>query len=180
MRHIVITGKNGVGKSTLIRALLDQIRLPVYGVITQKEAPEPDGYAPVYIHLYGEPKRFTPENCIGRCRAGCSLAFPETFDRFVSRMHFPTDGVIVLDELGFLESDASRFTAAVMQLMDHAPILIAAVRDKDTPFLNMLRAHPRANVYCIDENNRDELRKTLSNALPHALRRDSYASGSSE
>lgn len=161
MRHILIVGRKGVGKSTLIRSLLETVRVPVYGVITKKESPREDGFAPVFIHIYGEPHLYTNENCVGICREGKSIPYPDAFDRFSEKMRFPTDGVIVLDELGFLESRADHFTGAVLRILDEAPLVIAAVKDKDTPFLHAVRNYPRADVYRIDEQNREELRQTL-------------------
>ncbi len=168
MQHILIVGSRGVGKSTLIRALLQALHQPVDGIITKKEAPFSNGFSPVYIHRYGTERHFAPDNCIGLCREGHSKAFPESFERFCSNMPFPSDHVIVFDELGFLESAATRFTGAVLQTLDSAPLVIAAVRDKDTPFLNAVRSHPRAAVYRIDEENRDALRETLLKKLADA------------
>lgn len=169
MRHILIVGRNGVGKSTLIRALLEAIPMPVYGVITKKEPPQADGFCSVYIHTYGMPRRYCEQNRIGLCREGSSIAFPEAFDRFARTMSFPKNGVIVFDELGFLESGAPCFTDAVLRTLDDAPFVIAAVRDRQTPFLNAVRAHPRADVYTIDPENRDSLQKALIKELPARL-----------
>lgn len=163
--HILLVGPRGVGKSTLIRALVSAIHLPVDGVITGKEAARSDGFCHVYIHRYGTPKRFVAENCIGLCRENHSIAFPKAFERFSECMPFPSDRMIVFDELGFLESNAPRFTEAVLRTFDDAPLVIAAVRDKDTPFLNDVRNHPRASVYRITTENRDALRETLLSAL---------------
>ena len=170
MRHILIVGRNGVGKSTLIRALLELIPLPVTGVITKKEAPQPDGFCPVYIHSYGAPKRYGVENRVGLCRRGNSVAFPEAFDRFAASAAFPKGGVVVFDELGFLESGAPLFTEAVLKTLDTAPFVIAAVRDMETPFLDAVRSHPRADVYRIDPENRDRLRETLLSEMPDRIR----------
>ncbi len=169
MQHILIVGRNGVGKSTLIRSLLNAIPAPVYGVVTKKESARKDGFCPVYIHTYGEDKRYSTENLIGLCRKGKSIAYPEVFDRFADKMRFPSDGVILFDELGFLESNATRFTGEVLRTLDEAPFVLAAVRDKDTPFLNAVRSHPRTNVFTIDPENRDALREKLLNGLPALL-----------
>ena len=169
MQHVLIVGCNGVGKSTLIRALLRRMNTPVYGMITKKEPARPDGFCPVYIHTYGMPKRFSDENLIGLCRDGKSIAFPDAFDRFAKEMIFPKDGVIVFDELGFLESGAAGFTESVLRTLGEAPFVIAAVRDKQTPFLDAVRSHPRAAVYRIDEENRDALLETLCKTLPTHL-----------
>ncbi len=165
MQHIIIVGRNGVGKSTLIRTLLEAIPLPKYGVITKKEAADETGMRPVYIHLYGETRRYSDENRIGLCGAGGSKAFPQAFDRFAERMLFPQDGVIVFDELGFMESAAARFTASVLHTLDTAPFCICAVRDKQTAFLDAVRSHPRAAVFSISEDNRDDLRDKLLRLL---------------
>lgn len=170
MRHILIVGRNGVGKSTLIRALLEMIPAPIGGVITKKEDPQPDGFCPVYIHSYGAPKRYGSENRIGLCRRGNSIAFPDAFDRFAASEAFPKGGVIVFDELGFLESNAQVFMASVLKTLDNAPLVIAAVRDKETPFLDAVRSHPRADVYRIDPENRDRLRETLLSEMPDRIR----------
>ena len=169
MNHIMIVGRNGVGKSTLIRALCAAIPAPIYGVITKKEPPVPDGFCPVYIHTFGMPRSYSDENCIGRCKDGCSVACPQAFDRFAKSMSFPHDGVILFDELGFLESSASQFTDSVLHILDEAPLVICAVRDKHTPFLDAVRTHPRASVYHIDEQNRDALREQLLSELPALL-----------
>lgn len=161
MRHILIVGRNGVGKSTLIRALLEVIPAPDFGVITKKEPPQSDGFCPVYIHRFGAPKQFSAENRIGLCREGKSIAFPEVFDRFAETAFVRSDGIVVFDELGFLESEANRFTAFVLDTLDRAEFVIAAVRDKETPFLNAIRSHPRADVYRIDEINREALKEKL-------------------
>ncbi len=163
--HILIVGPRGVGKSTLIRAILKAVRLPIDGVVTKKEASRSDGFSPVYIHRYGLPIRFDEENRIGLCREGRSIAFPEAFERFSECMPFPADHAIVFDELGFLESNAPHFIEAVLHTLDDAPLVIAALRDKDTPFLNAVRNHPRARVYRIDEENRDALREALLSRL---------------
>ena len=164
MRHIILNGRNGVGKSTLIRALLEAIPLPVYGVITKKET-DGDGTSSVYIHTYGAKRSYTPENRIGLCGSESHTAFPDAFDRFADSMVFPDDGVIVFDELGFMETDALRFTESVLHTLDSAPLVIAAVRDKQTPFLDAVRSHPRADVYPINEENRDSLRESLLGTL---------------
>ena len=169
MRHILINGRNGVGKSTLINALLYSIPAPVRGVITKKESASSDGLCPVYIHSYGAERRFSTENLIGLCSTHRSIAYPEAFDRFADTMQLPYDGVIVFDELGFMESDAHRFTEAVLDALDNAPFVIAAVRDKHTPFLDAVRTHPRADVYEISPENRDALCAQLLSELPSLL-----------
>ena len=66
--------------------------------------------------------------------------------------------MIVMDELGFLESEAKAFRAAVLGVLDGEVPVLAAVKDRmDVPFLHQVCAHPRAEVVPIDTQNRDAL-----------------------
>lgn len=150
--HILIVGKRGVGKTTLIRRLVR----PEYGFFTRKERPWPDGNAPVYLHSFTEPLSCTARNLVGLCRAQRAVKYPEVFDTEGVRVlrKIPQGAMVVLDELGFLENDAAAFQARVKALLDGDYRVIAAVKDKVTPFLEQVRQHPRCRVYFITEENR--------------------------
>lgn len=163
MQHILIVGRNGVGKSTLIRKLTARIGLPVSGCYSRKEAPSDAGVCPVYIHAIGQPPVYTQENCIGSCQNQKSTAFPAAFERFAPHLEqLPHTGVLVLDELGVMERDALRFQRAVLAILDDPNALVlAAVRDRPSPFLDAVRAHPNCKCYYIDVENRDALFDTI-------------------
>ena len=79
----------------------------------------------------------------------------------------PRGGIILMDELGFLENDAKVFQSAVLCALDGDTPVLAAVKPKDTPFLRAVRGHENAELVFIDEQNRDAL---LEKLLPHILR----------
>ena len=67
-----------------------------------------------------------------------------------------------MDELGFFESKADRFTAAVLEALAGDIPVIAAVKSRtDVPFLNAVRAAPQAEVFHITAENRDALLAAL-------------------
>ncbi len=67
-----------------------------------------------------------------------------------------------MDELGFFEARAEAFTAAVLQALAGDVPVIAAVKDRtDVPFLNAVRAMPKAEVHHITPQNRDMLFELL-------------------
>ena len=66
--------------------------------------------------------------------------------------------VIVMDELGFMESEAYAFRSAVLRALDSDVPVLAAVKDKQgVPFLQQVRQHPQAEVFAINAENREEL-----------------------
>ena len=159
--HALITGPRGVGKSTLIRRVLAELNRPVFGFETKKEDALEDELrgSPVYIYDAGKEHRQSDENLVGYCRHKHFGTMKEAFDRYALKLRTPVpEGhVVLLDELGFMESGSREFCSAVLALLDGDAPVIAAVKDKSTPFLDEVRAHPKGKLFCITEENRDAL-----------------------
>lgn len=166
-RHILISGERGVGKSTLIEKLLAASSRPRYGFITKMRPAGPDGFHPIYIHPAGQPvaeRTYAETNCIGTCDSRTHRPNLDAFNvlgvQYIEAAR--PDGILVMDELGFFEAKAEEFTAAVLAALTGDIPVIAAVKSRtDIPFLNAVRAVPRAEVFYITPDNRDELLKTL-------------------
>lgn len=159
-KHALIVGARHVGKSTLIRRVLDEIGLPVFGFETRKEdeLERDDLGSPVYIYDAGCAHTQTQENLVGYCKDRRPLVYKEAFDRFAPKLAAPpADSIVVLDEIGFMESTSEAFCAAIMQLLDGDIPVLAAVKHNSTPFLDAVKAHPNAQCFRITEENRDTL-----------------------
>ena len=166
-RHILICGERGVGKSTLIEKLLQASSRPRYGFITKMRPAGPDGFHPICIHPAATPvseRTYTEANCIGTCDSRTHRPNLDAFNvlgvRYIEEAK--PDGIIVMDELGFFEAKAEVFTAAVLAALAGDVPVIAAVKSRtDVPFLNAVRAAPKAEVFYITPDNRDELYEKL-------------------
>lgn len=159
--HTLVVGERGVGKSTLIGRVLDVLDCPVCGFETKKEdslADELRG-SPVYIYQARQERVRSADNLVGYCKNHRFAAAAEVFDRFAPKLRkpAPAGGIVLLDELGFMESQAEAFCAAVLELLDGDVPVLAAVKNKDTPFLEAVRNHPKAKCFYITEENRDAL-----------------------
>ena len=108
--HTLIVGERHVGKSTLIGRVLNALDRPVYGFETKKEdslADELRG-SPVYIYDAWQERVRTTGNLVGYCKNHRFDAAAEVFDRFAPKLRkpVPAGGIVLLDELGFMESQA--------------------------------------------------------------------------
>ena len=159
--HALIVGDRGVGKSTLIRRILKELNRPVWGVETKKEEQleEPLRGCPIYIYDAGKPHSQTAENLIGYHRDTDFNSFTAAFDRHAPMLmgNVPEDAIVELDEIGFLEAKSENFCQAVLHLLDGNRPVIAAVKNRDLPFLNRIREHPKARCFSITPENRDAL-----------------------
>lgn len=159
-RHILICGEVGVGKSTLIQRLLAQSARPLYGFVTKKLDSDENGFHPIYIHPAGASERiYTERNLIGTCDRRTHKINLDAFNTLgVAYLQAKPGGIILMDELGFMESQAEDFTRAVFAALDGDVPVIAAVKARfDILFLDAVRAHPNTKLYMITKENRDVL-----------------------
>lgn len=137
MDKILICGPQGVGKSTLIRRLTALYPGPVSGFVTKRETvADGEGLFPIYIHPAACPearRQYGPENLIGRCDSRRSVRCTPVFDDWGPRL-LEGPGLLLMDELGFLERDAHRFQEAVLAALRGDQPVLAAVKTGTTRF----------------------------------------------
>ena len=159
--HALIVGDRGVGKSTLIRRVLQELNCPVFGFETKKEEQPEDPVrgCPVYIYDAGKSHIRTSNNLIGYHKERDMPAITAAFDRYAPKLMeaVPEDAVVELDEIGFLEAKSDVFCRAVLHLLDGNQPVIAAVKNREHPFLDAVRNHPNARCFYITAENRDAL-----------------------
>ena len=159
--HALIVGDRGVGKSTLIRRVLQELNRPVFGFETKKEEQleDPVRGCPIYIYDAGRSRCRTPENRIGYHRERDIPAITAAFDRYAPKLlePVPENAVVELDEIGFLEAKSDAFCQAVLHLLEGKNPVIAAVKNREHPFLDAVRNHPNARCFYITAENRDAL-----------------------
>ena len=159
--HALIVGDRGVGKSTLIHRVLKNLNRTVFGFETKKEEQleDPIRGCPIYIYDAGKAHFQTPNNLIGYHKERDIPAITAAFDRYASKLLevTPEDAVVELDEIGFLEAKSDAFCQAVLHLLEGKNPLIAAVKNREHPFLDAVRNHPNARCFYITAENRDAL-----------------------
>lgn len=159
MEHILLCGRRRSGRSAMIRRLLAAVEAPVFGYETITMGTRPDGYHEIYLFPFGaaeKPRR--EENHLADCNTRERVVRTELFDTLgVDCLNAREDGILVMDEIGFMESDAAHFCAAVLEKLDgELPILAALREGMETDFLRRVKAHPSARVIemrpeCFDE-----------------------------
>ena len=170
-KHILICGERGVGKSTLIRRLLAESTLPVGGFVTRRlPQADGDGMFPIYLHaaaLPPEERPYDPEHLVGTCDSRRSVRCTPAFDDWGPRL-LEGPGLLLMDELGFLERDAHRFQEAVLAALKGDQPVLAAVKNRNDLFLQAVRGVPGVRVLYITRENREGLFRLLKRDLAQA------------
>ena len=103
-RHLLICGERGVGKSTLIRRLLEHSTREVGGFVTKRlPVADENGFFPIYLYptLQSEgERRNETANLVGTCDSCSSIRHPEVFDTLGAQLieSAPEGGIILMDE----------------------------------------------------------------------------------
>ena len=135
----------------MIRALLRDVEAPVYGYETVTMGTRADGYHEIYLYPFGQTQHIKrEENHVGDCNTRERVIHRQVFDTLgASCLRGKKDGILVMDEIGFMESDASVFCGTILDCLDGPLPVLAAVRTGiETPFLRQVIQHP--NVRCVD------------------------------
>lgn len=151
--HLFLTGAVGAGKSTIIRSILQRTRRPVYGFITEKGPESPLGREITMLPAGGGNGRL-----IAVCRSESDFfADVAALDEFGTRLlsDLPDGALVVMDELGFLESRAAAFCDQVQKILDRNVTVLGAVKPLPLPFLDAVRNHPNVRLVSVTPETRD-------------------------
>lgn len=135
--NLFLTGERQIGKSTALRQALNSSGLRCGGVMTRFDARQ--GERRLYLLPYSAGSELPegidlPESAVcARMGEGGRRPFPAVFDRVGAALlrQALADGdtqLIVIDELGFLESAAAEFRAAVLEVLRGPKPVLGVVR----------------------------------------------------
>ena len=165
----MISGERGAGKSTLVSSLLKLITVPVYGFITRSMPPDAEGFHSIYIDPAAEWNSRSNwsangENLIGVCSGKVRTVYPEVFETLgVKYLKNKPDGIILMDEIGFMEKDSPNFCAKVLECLAGSVHTLATVkRSFPLDFLDQVRNCPNATVVTLTPDTREEAFQTLA------------------
>lgn len=158
-RHLFLTGRKGVGKSTLIRRFLEREGRPVGGFYMLKTDRVFSGRPSVHLLRAGEDCVPSKENFLFFCGEKSTSAISHRFDLLGYRALIDTRDVelLIMDELGPHEEDAERFRSAVMDALNGEIPILGVLQQADGSFLREITEHPRVTVLEITPENRESM-----------------------
>lgn len=168
-RHLFLTGERRVGKSTLLRRLIESRALTCSGFETQAFllAGERRGFT-----LHGRVEMPPYENdCIVCARIGERKSVPvlPVFEQngvaILQRSLESPAPFLLMDELGRLERDASRFCAQVLSCLEADKRVLGVLQQCDAPLVEAIRRREDVSVITVTQENREELFEAIDKAL---------------
>lgn len=165
-KHLFLTGEKQVGKTTILRKLLEEKLLEeknvtVGGFCTVRVKTKEGGS----IHMLhaNSQEACTEENHIFSKKDGKIIISVEKFDKTGCDILRDSDGsdLICMDELGLAEEQAFLFQEAVLTCLNGEPPVYGVVQQGQSDFLEKVLHHPDVCVYHVTVENRDILLQQL-------------------
>ena len=162
--HIFLTGEIQVGKTTIIRNFLSQYGLSADGFITYWEPANSENGVDRMLYLCAYS---TDVQAVERYLVTCSFEHKllrtenivSVFDIHGTEI-LQNSGkldVIIMDELGFMESQAKIFQNAVMQHVSGLVPILGVIKPAQTEFLNVIRSFSNVKVCEVTVDNRETI-----------------------
>ena len=167
--HIFLQGPKRIGKSTVINKALDILAatasLSLGGFFTWNGGRDDP-------HIYMRPAQAGREGEVYRLAsydsdAGGLVGNVHIFELEGARLlgeRFGAD-LIIMDELGFLESSAPLFRQAVLDTLSGKTPVLGVIRLGDIPWHVDIKRNTLVKVYDVNEENRDELPRVIARSI---------------
>ena len=154
MKHILLTGRVQVGKSTALRKFLENSGIEADGVRTYWKDSDT-----LLIEPFEGGESMVAAVTDGEYRKAVPAAFE--YGAEIIEKSGKKD-VIVLDELGRLERCSERFMNAVFEKLRGDKRVLGVIKKESNHFLDKIREMPNLVILEVTEENRDEIPQKIA------------------
>ncbi len=167
-KNIMISGMPGVGKTSLLKAVLSQLSLSAGGFISEelREKGERVGFS--LKTLDGEKGILAHKGRPTPHRFGKYYINIDDLEKIAVKSieeAIESKEIIVIDEIGKMELVSPLFRQATLRALDSPKPLLATLHRADEPFLNSIRQRADTIVFWLTPHNREEILEEILSLL---------------
>ena len=167
--HVFLQGPRGVGKSTVIRKTMDMLMTLaplVFGGFYTWNGGNDDPHIYLKAAMRGREDEIYRIASFDEANGGL-ISDIQVFEREGARLLNESGGadVIIMDELGFIESNAPKFRHAVMDRIAGSIPVFGVLRMGDIPWHADIKRHPLVTLFDVMKENRDSLPQSLASCF---------------
>lgn len=165
MKNLFLTGNIRVGKTTILKHILEKVDVSIGGYITDRSYQD-------------NIRKFTALSLYDNVSAfNIAKVDRNTFDKEIYldtfKIHLVSlieksmkyRDIVVLDELGFMEDSISPFKKQIFSLLDSSTPVFGIIKKYDCDFLNSIRDRNDVIILEITESNRDSIEDYIIDIL---------------
>lgn len=157
-KNILITGLPGVGKTTLVRKLVEELKQfhPV-GIYTEEIRKEGIRKGFELISLDGRKGLLSHTNIQSPHRVGKYKVDVKGFEAFLGSIPLlnPSTRLIMIDEIGKMECLSEKFKSLLKETLDSEKWVIATIAFRGNEFIEELKKRKDLRLFEITQSNRN-------------------------
>jgi len=159
-KNILLTGLPGVGKTTLIRRLSEELKnLHPAGFYTEEIREEGFRKGFELISLDGKRGLLSHVEIKSPYRVGKYRVDVKGFEGFLDSIAFfaPETKLIIIDEIGKMECLSLEFKRLIKEILNSEEMIIATIAFKGSGLIEEIKKRNDVRLFEITEKNRDSL-----------------------
>ena len=164
-KRILLTGRPGCGKTTLIKRIVSDLTLPAGGFYTQEIRERGQRVGFKLITLDGKEAAFADVHFktsqrVGRY--GLDLAKLETVGVAAVREAVQAQQLVIIDEIGPMEIRSATFRDAVNEAFESSVSILATIVSRSLPFTDAIKKRSDVCLVEVYPENRKQLLEEIS------------------
>lgn len=164
-KKILLTGRPGCGKTTLVKRVVAKLALPTSGFYTEEIRKRGERIGFKIVTLDGEETVLAHVDFSKRQRVGkygLDLSGLETIGIEAIHKAVRAQQVVVADEIGPMELRSDLFRDAITEIFDSRAPILATITARPFPFTEAIKKRRNVTLIVVRHDNRDQLVSELS------------------
>jgi len=167
-KNIFITGKPGCGKTTLIKEVLEELKISAKGFFTEEIRRNGERLGFKIVTLSGKEGILADKGFKSTFRVskyGVVLKDLEEIGVREIEEGLKEDCLIVVDELGKMELFSQKFKRTILASLDSKNKILGTIMLKENPFCDEIKRRKDTKIFYLTRENREEIKKEIINLL---------------
>lgn len=159
-KHIILTGKPGVGKTSVIKKVIPSLGSAAGGLYTEEIRIMGKRMGFRVVTLDGEDGILAHVDSKTNYRVGKYRVDLDSFEKVAIpalEKAIKDKSIIVIDEIGKMELFSMKFRDVIRDIFDGTKSLLCVIKENGDPFTENIKKRKDVSVITVDYENRDSL-----------------------
>lgn len=156
-RHILLTGKPGVGKTTIIKKIIPLLEMPAGGFFTEEIRVMDRRMGFRIVTLDGDEGIMSHVDCKSNYKVGKYRVDLESFERVAIpalEKAIMDKSIIVIDEIGKMELFSAKFRELIRKILDSKKPLLCVIKEDGDAFTEEIKNRDDVSLITVNYENR--------------------------